>query len=109
MIAALFSRLFPGGSNKKIFFGVLQVDVDETDVPSEEERARRRAAAAESLTNIDMAERERRRLAGTVLAVLTAALGVGLIASEVPALTRVAIAPPLFLSYGFLASAQTGL
>ena len=105
----MFQRLFPGGSGKKIFFGVLQVDVDPADAPTEEERERRQAAAAEALTNIDLPERERRRLAGGVLSVLTAALAAALLATDAPAATRIAIGPPLFLSYGYLRSAQQGL
>jgi len=108
-VSSLFSTLFPGGSNRQIFFGVLQREVDPTAVPDAAERARLREQAAVDLTNIDAAERERRRVAGGALAVGTAALAVGLLASEASALARLAIAPPLFLSYGYLRSAQEGL
>mmetsp|Transcript_15543 Transcript_15543/g.27634 ORF Transcript_15543/g.27634 Transcript_15543/m.27634 type:complete len:220 (+) Transcript_15543:58-717(+) len=108
-VAQVFSQLFAGGSGKQIFFGVFQRDVDASSIPSDQERATLRAEAAASLTNIDMSERDRRRLAGTVMSVLTAGLAVGLIVGQAPTLTRFAIAPPLFLSYGFLASAKSGL
>lgn len=108
-VASLFASLFAGGSGKRIFFGVLQQKVNASDVPGEQERALRREAAADQLVNIDMPERDRRRLAGTALSVCTAALAVGLVAAHAPPLTRFAIAPPLFLSYGYLASAETGL
>jgi len=105
----MFSQLFAGGSGKKIYFGVLQKEVNAADIPDEEERAARRLQAAESLTNIDMSERDRRQLAGTAMAALTAALAIGLLAGHAPTLTRFAIAPPLFLSYGYIKSAESGL
>jgi hypothetical protein len=74
-----------------------------------DERARRREVAASSLTNIDAAERQRRQLAGTAMSVATGALAVSLLAAHAAPLTRVAIAPPLFLAYGYLASAREGL
>lgn len=83
--------------------------VNAADIPDEEERAARRLQAAESLTNIDMSERDRRQLAGTAMAALTAALAIGLLAGHAPTLTRFAIAPPLFLSYGYIKSAESGL
>ena len=108
-LARAFSMLFTGGSGKRIYFGVLQQDVQPSEVPAADERAARRAVAAEQLVNIDMPERERRRLAGAAAAAGTAALAIGLLAFDAPALSRVAIGPPLFLAYGYLASAQTGL
>ena len=104
-----FRRLYGGGSGKQIFFGVLQKDVEPSSIPSDEERARRRAEAADALTNIDMPERDRRRLAGGAMAVVTAILAAGLLAFDVAPLARLAIGPPAFLAYGYLASAQTGL
>ena len=109
-LAKLFSTLlFPGGQRKQIFFGVLQTEVDESSIPSDEERAQLRAEAAANLMNINMPERDRRRLAGTGMSALTALLAVGLLATHAGPAARLAIAPPLFLSYGYLASAQTGL
>lgn len=109
-VAQVFSKvLFKGDSGKSIAWGVLQKDVDPAQVPSDEERAARRASAARDLTNIDDAERERRKLAGTAFAGVTAALALGLLVTHAAPLARAAIAPPLFLSYGFLASARQGL
>lgn len=110
VVSNLFSRLlFPGGSRKQIFFGVLQRAIDPAAIPSEEERARRRGQAAADLVNIDDAERERRRLAGTALGCVTAVFAIWLLASHAGALARLAIAPPLFVSYGYLQSAEQGL
>jgi hypothetical protein len=108
-VAQLFSSLFQGGSGKRIAWGVLQQDVDPAAVPDADERARRREVAASSLTNIDAAERQRRQLAGTAMSIATGALAVSLLAAHAAPLTRVAIAPPLFLAYGYLASAREGL
>ena len=108
-IATVFGALFPGSSNKKIWFGVLQKDVDPSDVPSEAERARRRSEAAKALTNIDQDERDRRLAAGVAMSAATLALAIGLLAGHAPAPTRFAIAPPLFLSYGYVASWRAGL
>lgn len=108
-IAARFRSLFAGSSGKQIFFGVLQRDVDPSSLPSEEEQARRRQEAAASLTNIDMDERERRKVAGSAFAVVTAALAVWMLATDIAPLARAAIGPPLFLSYGYLKSYEEGL
>ena len=106
---AFRTKLFRGGQGKRIFFGVFQQTVTSSEIPPEEDRQERRLAAATQLINIDMPERERRKLAGTVFSTGTAALAVGLLATGAPTLTRFAIAPPLFLAYGFLASAKEGL
>ena len=108
-VAKMMGSIFASGSGKKIFFGVLQKDVEPSEVPSDEERAELRRQAAADLTNIDAAERERRQLAGTALGAITLALAIGLLAVHAPAPTRFAIAPPLFLSYGYLSSAREGL
>lgn len=108
-IAQAFSMLFSGGSGKEIFFGVLQRDVDPASVPSDEQRQKLREAAANDLINIGDDERERRRVAGTAMGGVTLALATGLLVSHAAPLARLAIAPPLFLSYGYLRSAQTGL
>lgn len=109
-VAKLFSQvLFPAGQGKKIAWGVMQRDVDPLAVPSEAVRAELRAAAARDLMNIDAVERERRRLAGTAFGALTAAVAAALLALDVGPLARLAIAPPLFLTYGYLASAREGL
>jgi len=108
-VAQVFSKLFKADQGKQIYFGVFQKDVDPSSIPSSDEREALRSEAAASLTNIGMAERDRRRQAGLVMSVLTAGLALGLLANDAPTLSRFAIAPPLFLSYGLLASAQTGL
>lgn len=108
-VAQVFSKLFKADQGKQIYFGVFQKDVDPSSIPSSDEREALRSEAAESLTNIGIAERDRRRQAGLVMSVLTAGLALGLLANDAPTLSRFAIAPPLFLSYGLLASAQTGL
>jgi len=78
-------------------------------MPSAGEAEALRTVAAAELVNIGGAERQRRRVAGAGMAVLSALLAVGLLATDAAPLSRAAIAPPLFLAYGFLASAQTGL
>lgn len=108
-IASVFSKLFAGDSGRKIYLGVLQRDVDPDTVPSMEERAGRRDNAARELVNIDDDERERRLYVGGALSVVTLALGAFLLTSHAPAVERLAIAPPLFLSYGYIASWQKGL
>ena len=40
---------------------------------------------------------------------MTVALAAGLLGFHAPALARVAIGPPLFLTYGYFESYQTGL
>lgn len=108
-IFTLFSKLFAGGSSKQIFFGVFQRSVDPSSIPSEEAREALRTAAATELTNIDAAERQRRLYAGAAFSALTALLGWYLLASHAAPLTRAAVAPPIFLSYGYIASWRTGL
>lgn len=94
----------------RIKFGVLQEKVDPSAVPSAEEQRRRRAVAAETLTNIDQDERDRRQLVGSVCAVLSVALGVGLPAVGVSLPFRFAFELfPVFLAMGFLLSAKEGL
>lgn len=94
---------------KRVKYGVFTESVDPSSVPAEEEQRKRREDAARDLVNIDMQERQRRTAVGTAGSVLTAALGVGLLAAHAPVATRFAIAFPLFLSYGFLESGRTGL
>ena len=47
----MFSQLFAGGSGKKIYFGVLQKEVNAADIPDEEERAARRCGALRVLNS----------------------------------------------------------
>ena len=108
-IKLAFSKLFPGGSGKEIYFGVLQRAVDPAEIPSDAERARRREEAASALTNIGAEERERRLKASYAFGALTAIVAAGMLSLHVPPVTRLAIAPPLFLTYGYYASYQSGL
>lgn len=108
-LAAMFKVLFAPGKGRKIAWGVFQQEIDPASVPSDEERASRREAAEEMLVNIDGDERSRRLKAGLAMSAATVALAVGLLAGHAPLATRFAVAPPLFLAVGFLASAQQGL
>lgn len=95
---------------KSIVWGVFQRDLDDGKIPDVEERESRRAAAAKELTNIDSEERDRRRTAGNVGAVLSAALYAGLLYKEASPITlSLAMFFPVALSWGFLDSARTGL
>jgi len=73
--ATLVSSVFKAGEGKEIYLGLLTRDVDSTTVPTPADSAARRAAAADDLVNISPTERERRRVVGLILALLTAALG----------------------------------
>lgn len=108
-VATVMSALFPAGKGSKIAWGVLQQAVEPAAVPSDEERARRRDAAAAQLVNIDGDERERRKRAGLAFLALSAALAGALLATGAGAAARGAVAPPLFLAVGFLASWREGL
>ena len=66
----LFETLYPANSGTRIVWGVFKEKVDGFS-SSEEEREELRRNAAESLTNIDDAERARRRQAGLVFSALT--------------------------------------
>jgi hypothetical protein len=107
-VGSVFTGLFPG-NGKQIYFGVLQRDVPCDCDLSEDERAARRVQAARDLVNIDQEERDRRQMAGTIGAVLTAVLAASLLVSHAGPLTRLAIDPPFALSYGYLMSAKEGL
>ena len=108
-VAAVFGTLYEGGKGKKIAWGVFQQDVDAASVPSPEEQARRRDQAAVDLVNIDDEERERRKVAGLALVAFTVAFGAALLGAHAPATARFAIAPPMFLGVGYLASYKEGL
>ena len=108
--AFLFGKLlYRGGTGKKIVWGPFPTDVDPACVPDADERARRRERAAAELTNIDADERQRRLIASGAFGAVTVALAAGLLGFHAPALARVAIGPPLFLTYGYFESYQTGL
>ena len=97
-----------GKPNKKIVYGVFTADV--TDIPSDDERARRREAAAASLTNIDDEERARRNLVGTIALIASFGLAVLLYARGVGGVQRfLYIFFPFNLGLGFYRSGQNGL
>lgn len=104
-----FRDIYTPGEGTQVTWGVFKTSVDQDKIPEAEERAALRERAARDLTNIDDEERARRGVAGSVLAVVTVAVGAGLLASHSPPLTRLSIAPLLFLSYGFTASSREGL
>jgi len=108
-VSTVFKLLFAPGKRRKIAWGVLQLPIDPAAVPSDEERARRRADAAKQLVNIDMEERQRRKMAGLAMAAISTAVGAALLTAHAPAASRLAIAPPLFLSIGYLGSWREGL
>ena len=132
-VRAVFQTLYAPGQQRKIAWGVFQQPVDPSTVPSDEarlrqtyartsppppllpptrpcatqERARRRATAAEQLVNIDAEERERRKTAGLAMGAVTGVLGAALLGWHAPAAARLAISPPLFLSVGYAAYLPT--
>ena len=75
-------------------------------MPDADERAPARGGRPQ---NIDADERQRRLIASGAFAAVTVALAAGLLGFHAPALARVAIGPPLFLTYGYFESYQTGL
>ena len=95
---------------KSIQYGVLQADVDPSNVPSEEEQAVRKEAATRDLVNIDDKERGRRKLLGTV------GSGVAAIAYAATFVFHLSLVPrilsiyfPIAFSVGFLTSSEKGL
>lgn len=106
-LAKQFKTLYntPG---KRIKWGVFKEEIGEVNV-SEEESNSLRAAAAMSLTNIDMDERTRRGLVGKAFAGATVLLALGQVVTHQPPSTRAIIALPLFFAVGFLGSEKEGL
>lgn len=95
---------------KSVTWGVLMKDVDPSSVASEATRASMRKTAGERLMNIGISERDRRKLAGTVGAVLSAGIYVGMLYFHVGLLSRiVGLYFPIAFSVGFLKSGQEGL
>jgi hypothetical protein len=74
------SSLYAPG--KRVAYGVPLEDVDGSTISDDDERARRRTRAAEAQTNIDEAERERRRTVGTIGMLGTGLYAGGLLASR---------------------------
>ena len=104
-------KLYSGGNGQRIKFGVFKEDIDPNEDPVDPSlAARRRAKAAEDLTNIDDDERARRRKVGYAGTTVTLALSAFLPLAGVPLAGRFAGEIfPVFLSLGFLLSAQEGL
>ncbi|KAL1526539.1 hypothetical protein AB1Y20_015248 [Prymnesium parvum] len=105
----MISTMFPEGKGRRIAWGLLTTEVDSSSVPSDMERQQLREAAASQLVNIDQAERDRRKMAGSILSVATVCIAVALLAAHADAAARAAILPFVFLSNGYLASAREGL
>lgn len=95
---------------KSIAWGVLQQDVVPGDVPTEEEQQYLIEQSTKELTNIGSIERDRRRKAGFVGLAFTTLLYAALVITHASSITRMsAIAFPVFLTNGYLKSAQEGL
>lgn len=102
---------FGGGNGVRVKWGVLREKVDDKEIAegTEESRASLRARAAEQLVNIDLAERERRSLAGRLVLAATAVSAVGLFATAAPLASRAALFFPFSLGLGFYRSGESGL
>jgi hypothetical protein len=114
--AFMQSALELGGltsEGKSIYYGVFTKDSDpRVNSPEEAERLRQRAA--ERLTNIDDAERNRRDQAGNAMTILSAiyVLWASLIADDGGVgghILRMVAALPIFLAVGYKKSAKEGL
>ena len=108
-VGTVMSTAFGAGKGKRIAWGLLKQDVLDSELPSEEEQAARRAKAAAELTNIDGDERDRRQLAGLGLGAVTLAVAAGMLVGHVDASGRAALFPFVSLTLGYLASALEGL
>lgn len=103
-----------GDKGKSIVYGVFSADVDESKIPSSEERAQLRQQAAVDLVNIDMMERERRDQVGTFATYASIAyiIWVSLFADDggfVGHILRFFAVVPIALAYGYKTSAKMGL
>ena len=112
IFSTMYSPSAAGTENQRIKFGVFKeaVSASEAAAVAPADAARRRTEAAASLTNIDDAERARRKTVGTAMSGATLALAAALPLAGVPMPGRFAAELfPVFLSRGFLASAEEGL
>ena len=76
---------------------------------AQERRGQLRAQAARDLVNIDLEEREKRRLASYGLALVAFIGALVLLWSHAPWYSRSAVFPAIALAWGFNLSAQEGL
>ena len=110
-LAEQFKTMYPGGSGKRIKWGVFQEEVSAAELQATDAESQRslREAAAENLTNIDADERGRRYKAGTGAAVFCAVLAAFQLSTGAPPSQRALMALPLFFALGFVGSGATGL
>tara|TARA_A100001035_G_C27717658_1_gene470308 strand:+ start:421 stop:882 length:462 start_codon:yes stop_codon:yes gene_type:complete len=95
---------------KSVQWGVLQAEVEESEVPDDSTRAALREVASRDLVNIDDKERARRTLVGKASGVLAVLSFIGSIKFGLDIIPRtVAIYLPLSFSLGFLESGKQGL
>lgn len=95
---------------KSVNFGVLTKSVDKSKVPDETTRIELKNQATKKLENIDNSEKSRRLLAGQIGVAFTALLYTSMIYYEVSFPSRLlGLIFPIFLSAGFIKSAQSGL
>lgn len=95
---------------KSIAWGVLQRDLDESKIPDLQERKKLRAQASKELVNIDNAERNRRKLAGSIGAVISTVLYGVLVTTKVSTMTLgLSMYVPVAFSLGFIESGRKGL
>ena len=95
---------------KRVTFGVLQQDVDPAQVPDAETRKQLIAEASSSLTNIDSAERDRRKNVGLAALGVAVAVYAALLAFKANFWMRlVGIYVPSAVAAGFIKSSQEGL
>jgi hypothetical protein len=104
-LAEQFKTMYPGGSGKRIKWGVFQQDISAAELEalqSNPEKAQElRNEATESLTNINGDERSRRYKAGAGAAVFCAVLAAFQLSTGAPPSQRALIALPLFFALGF--------
>lgn len=93
---------------RRVKFGLFSEPVDQATT-SPAEQAQRRRRAAETLTNIDDDERDRRRTVGLTLSVASIFAAAALVQAKADFGTRLAIAPLVWFALSYLESARTGL
>lgn len=98
---------------RRVKYGLFSDEVTDSEIDesasAQRERAELRRKAAESLTNIDDAERERRRGVGTGLSIVSLIFAGVLVKSNAGPLARFGIFPLAWFAFSYLESAKTGL